>query len=80
MTESSSGQSAIYTAPRTDVSQDQGKFRIHLNFPGQAVPSHDDRQGNELITDPEHLTVMGAGSGFWHAEETLADDPPFRML
>ncbi len=123
MTESSSGQSAIYTAPRTDVSQDQGKFRIHLNFPGQAVPGHDDhgygplatvvesfmdpgtlirmhqhrneeiiswvpagamrhddRQGNELVTDPEHLMMMGAGSGFWHAEETLADDPPLRML
>jgi len=24
--------------------------------------------------------VMNAGSGFWHAEETLADDPPLRML
>jgi redox-sensitive bicupin YhaK (pirin superfamily) len=23
---------------------------------------------------------MNAGSGFWHAEETLADDPPLRML
>ena len=41
---------------------------------------HDDRQGNELVTDPEHLMVMNAGSGFWHAEETLADDPPLRML
>jgi redox-sensitive bicupin YhaK (pirin superfamily) len=24
--------------------------------------------------------VMNAGSGFWHSEETLADDPPLRML
>lgn len=24
--------------------------------------------------------VMNAGSSFWHAEETLADDPPLRML
>ena len=116
-------QPHIYTAPRTNVSQDQGKFRIHLNFPGQAVPDHDDhgygplatvvesfmdpgtlirmhqhrneeiiswvpdgvmrhddRQGNELVTDSEHLMVMNAGSGFWHAEETLAEDPPLRML
>jgi redox-sensitive bicupin YhaK (pirin superfamily) len=27
-----------------------------------------------------HLMVMNAGSGFWHAEETLAEDPPLRML
>jgi redox-sensitive bicupin YhaK (pirin superfamily) len=116
-------RSEIHTAPRTAVSQDQGQFRIHFNFPGRAVPGHDDhgygplatvvesfmdpgtlirmhqhrneeiiswvpdgvmrhddRQGNELVTDPEHLMVMNAGSGFWHSEETLADDPPLRML
>ncbi|MFC7212617.1 pirin family protein [Saliphagus sp. GCM10025334] len=116
-------QPRIYTAPRTDISQNQGKFRIHFNFPGRAVPDHhdhgygplatvvesfmdpgtlirmhqhrneesiswvpngvmrhDDRQGNELVTDPDYLMVMNAGSGFWHAEETLADDPPLRML
>jgi len=120
---SAQSQSRIYTAPRTTVSQNQGAFRIHLNFPGQAVPGHDDhgygplatvvesfmdpetlirmhqhrneeiiswvpegvmrhddRQGNKLVTDSEHLMVMNAGSGFWHAEETLADDPPLRML
>jgi len=113
----------IHTAPRTDISQNQGKFRIHFNFPGRAVPHyddhgygplatvvesfmdpgtlirmhqhrneeiiswvpdgvmrHDDRQGNELVTDPSHLMVMNAGNGFWHAEETLAGDPPLRML
>jgi hypothetical protein len=116
-------QPRIYTAPRTSVSQNQGKFRIHFNSPGHAVPNHedhgygplatvvesfmdpgtlirmhqhrdeeiiswvpdgvlrhDDRQGNELVTDPDHLMVMNAGGGFWHAEETLADDPPLRML
>jgi len=116
-------RSRIYTTPRTDVSQDQGKFRIHFNFPGRAVPDHDDhgygplatvvesfmdpgtlirmhqhrdeeiiswvpagvmrhddRQDNRLVTDSDHLLVMGAGSGFWHEEETLADDPPLRML
>ncbi|MUV86491.1 pirin family protein [Natronomonas sp. CBA1123] len=120
---SSQTQSGIYTAPRTEVSRNQGKFRIHFNFPGRAVPGHDDhgygplatvvesfmdpgtlirmhqhrneeiiswvpdgvmrhddRKGNELVTDADHLMVMNAGSGFWHAEETLADDPPLRML
>jgi redox-sensitive bicupin YhaK (pirin superfamily) len=113
----------IHTAPRTEVSRNQGKFRTHFDFPGRAVPEHDDhgygplatvvesfmdpgtlirmhqhrneeivswvpegvmrhddRQGNELVTDSEHLLVMNAGSGFWHAEETLAEDPPLRML
>jgi redox-sensitive bicupin YhaK (pirin superfamily) len=122
-TASTGEQRRIHTAPRTDVSQDQGKFRIHFNFPGRAVPDHDDhgygplatvvesfmdpgtlirmhqhrneeivswvpdgvmrhddRQGNELVTDAEHLMVMNAGSGFWHSEETLAADPPLRML
>ncbi|MFC6942767.1 pirin family protein [Salinirubellus sp. GCM10025818] len=120
---SAEAQPRIYTTPRTDVSQNQGKFRIHFNFPGRAVPDHDDhgygplatvvesfmdpgtlirmhqhrneeivswvpdgvmrhddRQGNELITDRNNLLVMNAGSGFWHSEETLADDPPLRML
>ncbi|WP_436348454.1 pirin family protein [Natronorubrum sp. FCH18a] len=113
----------LYKAPRTEISQNQGQFRIHLNFPGHNHPDHDDhgygplatvvesfmdpetlismhphqneeivswvpsgvmrhddRQGNELVTDSEHLMVMGAGSGFWHEERTLADDPPLRML
>jgi hypothetical protein len=116
-------RSQVYTAPRTDVSRNQGTFRIHFNFPGRAVPGHDDhgygplatvvesfidpgthirmhqhrneeivswvpagvmrhddRRGNDLVTDSEHLPVMNAGSGVWHAEETLASDPPLRML
>ena len=113
----------VHTAPRTDVSRNQGKFRVHFNFPGRLCPDHDDHgygplatvvesfmdpgtlipmhrhreeeivswvpegvmrhddgEGNELVTDPDHLMVMNAGSGFGHAEETLADDPPLRML
>jgi len=125
MDDSTSAQThpRIYTAPRTDISQSQGKFRIHFNFPGRVVSDHDDhgygplatvvesfmdpgtlirmhqhrneeiiswvpngvmrhddRQGNNLVTDPEHLMVMNAGRGFWHSEETLANDPPLRML
>ncbi|SFR56908.1 MULTISPECIES: pirin family protein [Halorubrum] len=113
----------LYPAPRSDVFQDQGKFRTRFNFPGRNLPDHDDhgygplstvvesfmdpgtlirmhqhrdeeivswvpagvmrhddREGNELVTDADHLLVMNAGEGFWHAEETLADDPPLRML
>ena len=113
----------LYKAPRTDVSQNQGKFRIHLNFPGRNHPDHedhgygplatvvesfmdpdtlismhqhrneeiiswvpagvmrhDDGEGNKLVTDADHMMVMGSGSGFWHEERTLADDPPLRML
>ena len=44
------------------------------------VMRHDDREGNKLVTDSENLLVMNAGSGFWHEERTLADDPPLRML
>ena len=44
------------------------------------VMRHDDPQGNDLVTDPDHLLAMNAGSGIRHAEETLADDPPLRML
>lgn len=44
------------------------------------VMRHDDGQGNELVTDAGHLMVMNAGSGFEHAEKTLEDDPPLRML
>ena len=114
---------SLYKAPRTTVSQDQGPFRIHFNFPGRNLPDHgdhgygplatvvesfmdpgtrigmhphrneeiiswvpegvmrhDDRQGNELVTDPENLLVMNAGRAFWHEERTLASDPPLRML
>ena len=113
----------LHPAPRSEVFQNQGKFRTRFNFPGRNLPDHDDhgygplstvvesfmdpgtlirmhqhrdeeivswvpagvmrhddREGNELVTDSEHLLVMNAGSGFWHAEETLADDPPLRML
>jgi len=115
--------STLYKAPRTDISQNQGKFRIHLNFPGRNHPDHDDHgygplaavvesfmdpdtlismhqhrdeeivswvpagvmrhddgEGNKLVTDADHMMVMGAGEGFWHEERTLADDPPLRML
>ncbi|GAB7019616.1 pirin family protein [Halostagnicola bangensis] len=118
-----SSESELYGAPRTDVSQDQGSFRIHFNFPGRNHPDHDDhgygplaavvesfmdpetlismhphrndeivswvpsgvmrhndREENALVTDADHLLVMNSGSGFWHEERTLADDPPLRML
>ena len=113
----------VHTAPRSNVVQDQGSFRTRFNFPGRAVPGHDDhgygplstvvesfmnpdtlismhphrneeivswvpagvmrhddREGNDLVTDAENVLAMNAGSGFWHAEYTAPDDPPLRML
>ena len=113
----------FHTAPKTDVIQDQGPFRIHFDFPGRNLPSHDDhgygplatiaesyldpdtlismhphrndeiiswvpagvmrhddREGNSLVTDADHLMVMNSGREFWHEERTLASDPPLRML
>ena len=122
-TDAPQSERPIYTAPRTEIAQEQGQFRTYFNFPGRMVPGHDDhgygplatvvesfmdpgtlirmhqhrneeiiswvpegvmrhddREGNELVTDPEHLLVMNAGRGFWHAEETHGSDPPLRML
>ena len=119
----SSESATLHRLPRSDVTGDQGSFRIRFNFPGRAVPDHDDHgygplatvvesfmdpgtlipmhphrneeivswvpagvmrhddhDGNDLVTDPETLLVMNAGSGVRHAERTLPDDPPLRML
>ncbi len=113
----------LHKAPRSSVAQTQGAFRTRFNFPGRAVPNHDDhgygplatvvesfmdpgtlismhqhrneeiiswvpagvmrhddREGNQLVTDPEHLLVMNAGREFWHEERTEKNDPPLRML
>lgn len=55
---------ALYKAPRTDVSQNQGRFRIYFNFPGRNLPSHDDHGYGPLATvvesflDPDTLISM----------------------
>ena len=48
--------------------------------PDAGVMRHDEPQPHPLVTDADHLMVMNAGSGFWHEERTLDDDPPLRML
>jgi len=54
----------LYKAPRTDVSQNQGKFRTHFNFPGRNLPEHDDHGYGPLATvvesfmDPDTLISM----------------------
>jgi hypothetical protein len=52
-------QPKIYTASRTNVSQNQGKFRIHFNFPGRAVPDHDDHGYGPLATVVESFMDPG---------------------
>jgi hypothetical protein len=61
MDESPSAQthSRIYTAPRTDVPQNQGTFRIHFNFPDRAVPDHDDHGYGPLATVVESFIYPG---------------------
>jgi redox-sensitive bicupin YhaK (pirin superfamily) len=51
-----------------------------ISWVPDGVMRHDDRRGDELVTDAEHLMVMNAGTEFWHAEEVLESDPPLRML
>ena len=66
--------------PGTLIRMHQHRNEEIISWVPDGVMRHDDQQGNELVTDPEHLMVMNAGNGFWHAEETYADDPPLRML
>ncbi|WP_313692017.1 pirin family protein [Halorarum halobium] len=118
-----SSEPKLYKAERTDVSRNQGPFRTHFNFPGRALPDHEDHgygplatvvesfmdpdthigmhphrdeeiiswvpagvmrhgdgEGNDLVTDADHLMVMNAGTTFRHEEFTRAGDPPLRML
>ncbi|SFR90376.1 hypothetical protein SAMN05216559_0785 [Halomicrobium zhouii] len=51
-----------------------------ISWVPDGVMRHDDGEGNKLVTDADHLMVMGAGTEFWHEERTLAEDPPLRML
>ncbi len=51
-----------------------------ISWVPEGVMRHDDVTNGALITDPEHLMVMNAGTEFWHEERTLATDPPLRML
>jgi len=66
--------------PDTLISMHQHRNEEIISWVPAGVMRHDDGDGNELVTDADHVMVMGAGSGFWHEERTLPDDPPLRML
>ncbi|MUW15690.1 pirin family protein [Halorubrum sp. CBA1125] len=66
--------------PGTLIPMHQHRNEEIVSWVPAGVMRHDDREDNALVTDADHLLVMNAGRGFWHAEETLADDPPLRML
>ncbi|MBW9054764.1 pirin family protein [Rhizobium mesosinicum] len=51
-----------------------------ISWVPEGVMRHEDRSKGRLVCDSDHLMVMNAGRGFWHSEETLASDPPLRML
>jgi len=66
--------------PDTLIPMHQHRNEEIISWVPEGVMRHDDGDGNKLVTDAEHLMVMGAGSGFWHEEKTKRDDPPLRML
>ncbi|TAV43761.1 pirin family protein [Rhizobium leguminosarum] len=51
-----------------------------ISWVPEGVMRHDDKATGRLVIDRDHLMVMNAGKSFWHSEETLASDPPLRML
>ncbi|MGO4134415.1 pirin family protein [Rhizobium brockwellii] len=51
-----------------------------ISWVPEGVMRHDDKAAGRLVIDRDHLMVMNAGVSFWHSEETLASDPPLRML
>ena len=57
-------ETALYKAPRTDIGQNQGKFRMHTNYPGRLLPDHDDHgygplaRVDEAILDPGTFVGM----------------------
>ncbi|MFC5760272.1 MULTISPECIES: pirin family protein [unclassified Rhizobium] len=51
-----------------------------ISWVPDGVMRHEDRARGRLTCDSGHLMVMNAGRSFWHSEETLASDPPLRML
>jgi redox-sensitive bicupin YhaK (pirin superfamily) len=66
--------------PGTLIPMHQHRDEEIISWVPAGVMRHDDGEGNELVTDADHVMIMNAGSGFWHAEETLDSDPPLRML
>jgi len=59
-----SNDTALYKAPRTDLGQNQGMFRMHTNYPGRLLPDHDDHgygplaRVDEAILDPDTFVGM----------------------
>ena len=66
--------------PDTLISMHPHRNEEIVSWVPAGVMRHDDREGNDLVTDAENVLAMNAGSGFWHAEYTAPDDPPLRML
>jgi redox-sensitive bicupin YhaK (pirin superfamily) len=69
-----------FMAPGTVIPMHRHANEEIISCVPEGVMRHDDGEGNTLVTDAGHLMVMNAGEGFDHAETTLEDDPPLRML
>ncbi|MBX5082836.1 pirin family protein [Rhizobium lentis] len=67
-------------APGRQIAMHEHRNDEIVSWVPEGVMRHDDRATGRLLIDRDHLMVMNAGTGFWHSEETLATDPPLRML
>ncbi len=61
--ENRNSKAVLYKAPRTDIGQNQGKFRIHTNYPGRLLPDHDDHGYGPLARVDEAFLDPGTFVG-----------------
>lgn len=61
--ESKNSKAMLHKAPRTDLGQNQGKFRIHANYPGYLLPDHNDHGYGPLARVDEAFLDPGTFVG-----------------
>ena len=81
MDEAATRHPQVHTAGRTPYTQDQGGFRIHFNFPGLAVPEHDDHGYGPLATVVESFLDPGTHIGMHpHRDEEIISWVPAGVM
>jgi hypothetical protein len=81
MDEAATEHPQVHTAARTSYGQDQGGFRIHFNFPGLAVPDHEDHGYGPLATVVESFLDPGTHIGMHpHRDEEIISWVPAGVM
>jgi Pirin-related protein len=81
MDEAAASHPQVHTAGRTPYTQDQGGFRIHFNFPGLAVPEHEDHGYGPLATVVESFLDPGTHIGMHpHRDEEIISWVPAGVM